>query len=129
MRDAAGKPTDTTHAEQVEQAGGEIPMPDLQAPYLLDWLQSAGVHEYGSAGPIPLSSVEISAWSQGCGIALRPWEFEALRDASRAFVVEFHDAHDYPPYGDSDDLADPDTVDDALERGLDRLAAAPLPSH
>lgn len=122
MRDAEGKPTSVTRAEQVERDGGHIPMPELQAPYLLAWLESLGACGYGAAGSIPLAAAEILAWAECQRIALRHWEFEALRRASRAYVLEAHEGRDLPPYGDPDETADPATVDEQLERMFDRLA-------
>ncbi|MBV7427275.1 MULTISPECIES: hypothetical protein [unclassified Acidovorax] len=122
MPDAEGKPSDKTRAEQVEENGGFIALPEQTAPYLLDYLQRLGVYAHGAAGPVPLSSLEIRAWSEGSGIALKPWEFEALRAASRSYLVCLHGTDDTPPYGDPDDLADPDVVDARLEALFDRLA-------
>lgn len=122
MKDADGKPTGITRGEQVEADGGELEMPELSAPYLLDYLQDLGIYAHGAMGPIPLPATEIAAWAQGSGIALLPWEFEALRLASRAFVGEYGAENDEPPYGDPDDLTDPDVIDDKLRTMLRGLA-------
>jgi hypothetical protein len=119
--DVEGKPSDKTRAEQVEEDGGSIELPEQTAPYLLDYLQRLGVYVYGAMGPVPLSAAEIRAWCEGSGIALRPWEFEALRAASRAYVGCLNGTDDTLPYGDPDDLADPDVVDAKLEAIFDRL--------
>ena len=121
MPDAEGKPSDKTRAEQVEESGGFIELPEQTAPHLLDYLQRIGVYGYGAMGPVPLSSQEIRAWSEGSGIALLPWEFEALRNASRAYLACFNGTDDTLPYGDPDDLAHPDVVDARLEAMFGRL--------
>ena len=76
----------------------------------------------GGMGPVPLSSAEVMAWQHGMGLSLAPWEFRVLRAASRAFVAEVNAEADYPPYGDPDELSDPDVIDEKLSRMLDRLA-------
>lgn len=121
MPDAEGKPSEKTRAEQVEENGGVIELPEQTAPYLLDYLQRLGVYGHGAMGPVPLSSLEIRAWSEGSGIQLRHWEFEALRAASRAYLACLHGSDDTLPYGNPDDLADPDVVDERLEALFDRL--------
>lgn len=122
MPDAEGKPSDKTRAEQVEEDGGVIELPEQTAPYLLTYLQRIGVYGYGAAGPVPLSSQEIRAWCEGSGIALKHWEFEAIRSASRTYLASLHSTDDAAPYGDPENLADPDVVDARLERLFDRLA-------
>lgn len=124
VKDADGKPTDTTRAQKAEEDGGSIELPEVSAAYLLQYLQDLGVYGFGAMGPIPLSATEINAWATGSGIALLPWEFEALRLASRAYVSEYGAEHDEPPYGEDETLADPDVIDDKL-RGLFRSLAQP----
>lgn len=121
MPDAEGKPSDKTRAEQVEENGGFIELPEQTAPYLLDYLQRIGVYGYGAMGPVPLSSVEIRAWCEGSGIELLSWEFEALRAASRAYVACLNGTDDTLPYGNPDDLADQNVVDARLEAIFRRL--------
>ncbi|WP_462387293.1 hypothetical protein [Acidovorax sp. Q11] len=96
-------------------------MPEQTAPYLLDYLQRMGVYGHGAMGPVPLSALEIRAWCEGSGIGLQPWEFEALRAASRAYVVSLTGTDDTLPYGDPEELADPDVVDARLEALFSRL--------
>lgn len=105
----------------MEEDGGCIELPEQTAPYLLDYLQRMGVYGHGAMGPVPLSSLEIRAWCDGSGIELQPWEFEALRAASRAYVACLTGSDDTLPYGDPDELADPDVVDAKLEAIFDRL--------
>lgn len=122
MPDAEGQPSDKTRAEQIEEDGGVIELPEQTAPYLLDYLQRIGVYGFGAMGPVPLSSQEIRAWCEGSGINLKPWEFEAIRNASRAYLASLNGKEADPPYGDPEDLCDPDVVDARIERLFDRLA-------
>lgn len=73
-------------------------MPDAPA-YLLAWLHSLGMCQRGESGPLPLPAVEISAWANGTGHLLKPWEFEALQEASRAFCAEYLNENSQPPDG------------------------------
>lgn len=108
--------------EQIESDGGALEMPQLSAPYLWARLNDAGMCGQGGMGPTPLSCAELMAWSQGTGLTLAPWEFCAIRAASRAFVSQLSSKDDAPPYGDPDALVDPDVVDEKLARMFDRLA-------
>lgn len=94
----------------------------MRCPYLWGWLMDAGPSQSGGMGPVPLSSSELAAWSQAAGVDLQPWEFGALRAASRAYVAEQASPGDWPPYGDPDALYDDDVVAQRLEAGLSRLA-------
>lgn len=49
-------------------------------------LNQMGWAEFGGLGATTLSSREVLAWCQGMGIELEPWEFELIRNASRAFA-------------------------------------------
>ena len=91
-------------------------------PYLWERLNDAGMYGQGGMGPAPLSCTELLAWSQGTGMTLAPWEFRAIRAASRAFVAQLSSKDEVPPYGDPAAMADPDVVEAKLERMFDRLA-------
>lgn len=98
-------------------------MPPLHAPYLYDWLMTAGPVQAGGMGPSSLSATELTAWAAASGQRLQPWEFQALQRASRAYCSEQLSPGDWPPYGDPDDLYDDDTVADRLAAGLDKLCS------
>ena len=108
--------------EQVESDGGALEMPEQSMPYLWARLNDAGMYGQGGMGPAPLSCTELLAWCQGTGSTLAPWEFCAIRAASRAFVAQLSSKDDVPPYGDPDAMTDPDVVEAKLERMFDRLA-------
>ena len=108
--------------EQIEEDGGALELPTLSMPYLWAHLQDAGLCAQSGMGPVPLPSTELQAWSQGTGTALAPWEFRALRAASRAYVAQLSSKDDAPPYGCMDDFVDQDVIEDKLARMFDRLA-------
>lgn len=76
----------------------------------------------GGMGLAPLSSREVMAWAAGMGIELAGWEFKAIRAASSAYVSEFNAELEDPPYGDPDDFADEDVIEEKLSRMFDRMA-------
>ena len=122
MKGADGEDLESTRMEQIEEDGGTLEMPEQSMPYLWERLNDAGMYGQGGMGPAPLSCTELQAWSQGTGMQLAPWEFRAIRAASRAFVSQLSSKDEVPPYGDPDALADPDVVEAKLERMFDRLA-------
>ena len=67
------------------------------------WLDSLGWYGRGGMGIVPLPAQEISAWSEGTGHRLEPWEFEAIHTASAEFVAEFYAENPKPPAIDEDD--------------------------
>lgn len=109
--------------EQIELDGGELEMPELTAPYLWPYLQDLGMCERGDMGPRPLSSTEVQAWAAGTGRVLAPWEFTALRAASRAFVAQAASDDTQLPYGDPNNLRDDQVVEARMAQVLDQLAS------
>lgn len=77
----------------------------------------------GTYSPVPLSALEIQAWANGAGHRLEPWEFEALQDASRAYVDEYLAENRTAPDGQDETLADPEVIDARAARLFDKLAA------
>ena len=72
-----------------------------EAPeYLIAWLGELGWCSTGGMGPSALPATEIAAWARGTGRRLEPWEFEALKAASRAFVTHLYDESPVPPDGE-----------------------------
>lgn len=90
-----GKPGEESRWRRIENAGGEIDLPEPgPAAYLLPWLFEAGPMQSGGMGPSALSWQEITSWSRMAGIALRPWEASALRDCSQAYLTQLHEAEE-----------------------------------
>ena len=116
-----GKRGDRTRSEIVRDNGGDVEMPGQSCPHMYEWFIQAGPSLPGAMGAVPLDARELAAWSQLSGVDLLPWEFAALRDASRAYCSELNKAADWPPYGDSEALYDDDVVAEKLARGLERL--------
>jgi hypothetical protein len=101
-KEKAEKPV--SRGEKIKANGGKLLMPPTdEAEYLIQYWQSMGMVEPGFNGPIPLSAKEISAWCEGTGTELNNWEFQILREISRAYIVELREAEKperLPPYGD-----------------------------
>lgn len=93
-----------TRAESIQANGGVPLLPEVGlARYLVDYFNNAGRSIGGGATPAPLTSTELSAWAAGSGVRLSPWEFQALLDMSRAYVVQSFRSDSIecpPPYGD-----------------------------
>lgn len=79
-------------------------MPDVgEVAYVVAYWQDAGMVATGGMAPARLSSTEVATWAAGCGVALAPWEFRALRDMSSAYLAELTNGEKPetpPPYGD-----------------------------
>jgi hypothetical protein len=74
-----------------------------EAEYIVKYWQEMGLVSSGGNGPIPLSSQEIISWCNGTGQELSSWEFQILREISKAYLVELREAEKperLPPYGD-----------------------------
>jgi len=56
-------------------------------------------------GPQPLPATEIAAWAAGTGRRLQGWEFSALKEASRSFVL--HQRSDSPTPPDQEEIVKP----------------------
>jgi len=82
-----------TRAERHRRAGEQPAMPPLQhAARLFDWLQQLGFCSQGAHGPVPIGWAELAQWARLCGIPLQPWQAQALRTASSAYVSQVLDA-------------------------------------
>lgn len=63
-------------------------LPSVEAEHLLPVLDSLGWCMAAGMGVGPISAAELMAWSQGMQHPLDPWEFEAVRSASRAYCAQ-----------------------------------------
>lgn len=63
-------------------------LPTIDAAYLLDVLTDAGWSQPGGMAMAPISATELQAWCAGSGTPLQPWEFGAVRAASRAYCQQ-----------------------------------------
>lgn len=70
-------------------------MPEVDAFYLVDYLFDVGPTMHSGMGEVFLSSTEILAWQQLSGIDLQPWEFNAIRKMSSAYLIESQQAENY----------------------------------
>lgn len=119
---ADDKPSKTSRAQQIQADGGTVRMPDLQAPYLANHLQAAGLCLQGASGPVALTSSELVNWCTGMGRRLAGWEFGAILAASRAYCQQLQDDSPTPPFGSVADLSDPATISKRIARSLGNLA-------
>lgn len=88
------------------EARGEVPrMPEVPAPYLLEWWYEIGPTVPAGMGEAPIGWPDLAAWSETTGIELEPWEARTLRRMSREFIEMRFDARkpDCPePYARSE---------------------------
>jgi len=122
------------------EAGGEPVLPPLDrlkdeddedgidlegAEELAAALLVVGPSEAGTMGEVPLSWREIEAWARLTMAPFSPGDLEALREMSAEFVAASHEYREKSapaPYGGV--RADPATVSEQLQRGLDALIRA-----
>jgi hypothetical protein len=127
-KQSAEKTKPVSRGEKIKANGGTLLMPPLhEAEYIIQYWQSMGMVESGFNGPIPLSSKEIQAWAQGLSLELSPWEFQILRDISKAYIVELREAESLerlPPYGDPVNEFDRATVSKQLGSAFKALILA-----
>lgn len=71
-----------------------LPLPEIDCPELADFLLSAGPTMAGGMGEVPLTAQELTAWSDGAGVRLTPWEFGSILAASIAYASEKYAAKD-----------------------------------
>ena len=73
--------------------GGEPALPDVgEVSYLLGYWQDLGLVASGAMGPARLSAQELTAWQEGSGIRLDPWEFRVLREMSSHYISSLHES-------------------------------------
>jgi hypothetical protein len=63
-------------------------LPAVEAQHLLEVLHSVGFSQPAGMGMAAVSFSEVMAWCQAMQHPLEPWEFEAVRAASRAFCSQ-----------------------------------------
>lgn len=101
---ADAKPEQLTRGQKIERNGGSPRFPSVgDADYVITYWHDLGVVEAGAMGPIPLSSKEILSWQECTGIELQPWEFRALREMSRSYLIQHEESKKPecpPPFGD-----------------------------
>lgn len=83
----AEKGAEKPRCKALADAGLPIPLPEIDADqYLIEAAEAVGWCQFGSAGLVPLTAQELSAWCAGTGEALTQWEFATLLRMSRAYV-------------------------------------------
>lgn len=69
------------------------PVPECVAYLVAHWRDLGRVGTTGM-GAMRLSCLEVAAWVDLTGNSLEPWEVEAVRAMSTAFLAETHEAED-----------------------------------
>jgi len=80
--------------QQQIDAGNEIKLPEVTAPYLLQHLFDIGPTYPGAMGAVGLPFSEIESWQRQSGIELLPWEIQAIRNASIEYASQLAASHD-----------------------------------
>jgi hypothetical protein len=67
-------------------------MPETLLPELFVIFMQAGPMMAGAMGDVPLTAQELTAWAQGTGCILTPWEFETILTLSRDYYAAYQAA-------------------------------------
>lgn len=73
-------------------AGVNPPVPPNPLPYLTEWLFEIGPTEPAGMGAAPIAWQTLAIWSELTGAELLPWEARLLRNLSREYLNEAHQA-------------------------------------
>lgn len=110
----AEKEPQLSRGEKIIANGGILLMPPIgDAAYIIQYWQELGIVNNTGMGSLPLNSQEILSWCEGTGVELSAWEFQIIRDISKAYLVELREAEKLeklPPYGDPVNQFDRATV-------------------
>ena len=115
-KDGKGEKLPHSRREQIKLDGGKLPDPPVTLHHLLTALLELGVCAPTGMGVTAIAASEMLAWQQGAGVKLSPWEFSAIRAASRAYVAEYYAENPNPPYGDASSLMDEQVVQSRIDR-------------
>lgn len=77
-----------SRVEELENHGKEFELPELMLPRLFDHLMKCGAYLDTGMGRVPVTWLEIDAWQRFQGIELTPFEVNAIKRASVAYVVQ-----------------------------------------
>ena len=58
-----------------------------EVEYIWQWFYELDATRQNGMGAGPITHVEITAWANGMGIDLLPFERQALRQIDRAFLI------------------------------------------
>lgn len=89
--------TSTTRMTRLEgfraqQKDYQPDMPPAEATYLLDHLLEVGPVSSSGMGAFALTFQELQSWQEQIGLCLQPWEVRMLRQLSRDYLNESHEA-------------------------------------
>lgn len=108
------------------RSGKSHQMPPVEPfGYLVRCWESAGRLQNTGMGRSAISWQELDSWATRTGNDLMPWEFEAIRSMSIAFVGMLTEAEDIncpPPYVMEVGPIDKDRISDGLRKVFEALA-------
>lgn len=92
---AVDKRDKRTRGERMREQGIPVAIPVVShGLHLIEHLFDAGPVQQSEMGVAPLSSLELEAWKRGTSVPLEPWEFQLLRDLSKAYLSEMLSGRD-----------------------------------
>lgn len=125
-KDIKKAPDTKTRYEKIAEGGNDPLLPPVEdGAYVIGYWQECGMCSPGFSGASALSSVEVSAWAQAVGIPLSPWEHQAIRGMSRAYVTALHEGSEpdaLPPYGTAVVEVDRQAVSKKVSGALRQMA-------
>lgn len=87
------KRKETRYQDYVNRNKHEPPMPEVECgEHLIDYLMEVGPAFHNGMGPVPVPFFEIESWSRMTATTMTPWEAQALRELSQAYVVSMQQA-------------------------------------
>ncbi len=72
---------------RLRDEGADVPLPEVDAPWLVTWLLDAGPIASTPMGAIPLGWQDIEAWARLSGNDPSPWESRLLHEMSRDYLA------------------------------------------
>ena len=102
----------------------ELPSAD-GADYLVAYLWDMGPTMVAGMGLGPVTYGEIAAWQSNTGVRLHQWEARILRQLSKDYIGELHDAEKpdcAPPWLREVEMIDKAAVADRMQRAIRAMA-------
>lgn len=88
-----GTPPEPVSRIKAMESRGEQPLlPPVSHRYLIAWWLEIGPTVMAGMGEGPIGWTDIAAWQQLAAMELEPWEAQAIRSLSRAFLSQQHEA-------------------------------------
>lgn len=112
------------------ESRGELPvLPPVAHRHLIAWWLEIGPTVMAGMGEGPIGWQEIAAWQRLTANQLEPWEAQAIRQMSRDFIMQQHEARKAAcptPYSlDEDQEQSRDKVADQFRAMVGAMKARP----